>query len=84
MSPSGLGGNLSDVDRRTSPVSSCSLGRNPGGQFGDEDASPRADMAFSSGRVISCLSKGTDTWYEELGICDLGDSFSLDAIQTGA
>ena len=54
----GLRGNLADMDRRTSPVGSCSPGRNPGGQFGDKDASPRADVAFSSGRVLSWLSTG--------------------------
>ena len=31
VSPSELGGNLADFDRRTSPVSSCSPGPNPGG-----------------------------------------------------
>ena len=66
MSRSGLGGNLTDVDRRMSPVGSCSPGHNPGGQFGDKDASPRADVAFSSGRVLSWLSTGTDKWYEKL------------------
>ena len=30
-------------------------------------------MAFSSGRVLSCLSTGTDAWYEKLGIRDSGD-----------
>ena len=30
VSPSGLGGNLTDCDRRASPVGSCSPGRNPG------------------------------------------------------
>ena len=30
VSPSGLAGNLADFDRRTSPVGSCSPGRNPG------------------------------------------------------
>ena len=29
MSPSGLGGNFTDCDRRASPVGSCSPGRNP-------------------------------------------------------
>ena len=29
MSPSGFGGNLTDCDRRASPVGSCSPGRNP-------------------------------------------------------
>ena len=79
MSPSGLGGNLTDVDRRTSPVGSCSPGRNLGGQFGDKDASPRA-VAFSSGRVLSWLSTGTDRWCGRLGVRNSGDSFSLDAI----
>ena len=31
VSPSGLGGNLADFDRRASPIGSCSPGRNPGG-----------------------------------------------------
>ena len=31
LSPSGLGGDFADFDRRTSPVGSCSPGRNPGG-----------------------------------------------------
>ena len=31
VGPSGLGGNLTDCDRRASPVGSCSPGRNPGG-----------------------------------------------------
>ena len=39
------------------PSARTSPGHNPGGQFGDKDASPRADVAFSSGIVLSWLSE---------------------------
>ena len=46
VSPSGLGGNLTDFDRRASPVGSCSPGRNP--VDSSEDGAPVRELIWPS------------------------------------
>ena len=67
MSPSGFGGSFAEVDRRVSPIGSCSPGSDPGKEVGN--------------KILDDWSTVTHEWCGKYEIHNSDDGFSLDAIQ---
>ena len=80
VSPSGLGGNLTDCDRRASPVGSCSPGRNPV-DSSEEGAPVRALIQLS---VLGEPLASRNRCLLRNGVRDSDDSRNMGTIRTDA